>query len=297
MTEGTARIGVLGLGQIGGALVERLAATGPAPWVYDVDAAAVERAAAVGATASESASALAASSDVVFVAVRDDAQCIAGVDELLGGAEPGTVVAVLSTVTPRTIREVASRAAEHRVHLVDAPVTGKGRETMLAGEMSVLVGGPDEVVDRLRPVVERFGRVVPVGPLASAAVLKLAHNVMVYGSYGSAIEAVELARAAGVRDGLVEAVTRASGTLSAQQEIFLAIYERRRKGEVTDAEDEIMQVSAALLDKDLRHAVAVGEEYGVRMPVAERLVGLGDDVYLVDPNAAVEGDHPWSSSG
>jgi 3-hydroxyisobutyrate dehydrogenase-like beta-hydroxyacid dehydrogenase len=296
MTAAGARVGVLGLGQIGGALVERLAKTGPAPWVHDVEPAALARAVAAGARSRASASALAATTDVVLVAVRDDAQCIAGVRQLLDGAEPGTVVAVLSTVMPVTIHQLAAHAAEHGVHLVDAPVTGKGRETMEAGEMHVLAGGPDDVLERLRPVVQRFGHLLPVGPVGSAAVLKLAHNVMVYGGYAAAIEAVELARAAGVWDGLVEEVTRVSGTLSPQQELFLAIYERRRRGEVDDVEDEIMQISAAILDKDLDDALAVAENHGVRLPVAERLAGMGDDVYLVDPHAAANGDHPWSTS-
>ncbi|MBL7501125.1 NAD(P)-dependent oxidoreductase [Frankia sp. CNm7] len=274
-------VGIIGLGLIGGALAERLATTGNAPVVHDLRAEAVDAAVAAGAVRAGSARELGERCDLVLIAVRDDSQCVEVVSDVVDGAHPGTVIAVLSTVTPETVTRLAAQASARGMHLVDAPLAGQGRASVLDATMSVLVGGPEDVVARLLPTFERFAAsVVPTGPIGSGAALKLAHNVMVYLGYAAVVEAVELAAAAGVRDGLVEQVTRHSGTLSAQSEIFLRIYERRRHGIGTEEEDEVMRVSATLLDKDLRHAVAVAREHGQSLPVSELLQGTGENVYL-----------------
>ena len=93
------------------------------------------------------------------------------------------------------------------------------------------------------------------GPLGAGSTVKLAHNVMVYLGYLSALEAVELAHAAGVADGLVREITLASGTLFAQSEVWLDIYERRRIDPGDEAEQATFHTYAALLDKDMRAAL------------------------------------------
>ena len=81
--------------------------------------------------------------------------------------------------------------------------------------MSVMVGDDGELVTRLEPTLRRFAsKVVATGRLGSGAALKLAHNIVVYAGFAAMIEAVELARATGVRDGLVEEVAQSSGALS-----------------------------------------------------------------------------------
>ena len=83
---------------------------------------------------------------------------------------------------------------------------------------------------------------------------------MVYVSRIGALEAVELARAAGVRDGLVAELTAQTGTLSEQSSVWLGIYEARRRGETDPVLDANMVTAADLYAKDLRHAVALGAE-------------------------------------
>jgi len=283
----SSRVAIVGTGQIGDAVARRLLVTGLAPVVYDTHPDATAASVAAGARAVTSLGEVGALAEVVLVCVRDDAQCTDAVTGLLPGLAPGTVVAVMATVTPDTIAALAATCRAADVDLVDAPVAGRGVASIEDATMNVLVGGPDQVIERLQPVIARFGVLVATGPVGSAAVLKLAHNVMVYVGYQSVIEALELARAAGVRDGLVEQVTRASGTLSAQSKIFLDIYERRRQGIGDAAEDQIMDISAALLDKDLGHALSVAAEHSIELPAASAVRGRGRAVYVTDRGQAV----------
>ena len=193
-------VGLVGLGFIGASIGERLALTGEPPVVFDLVGERVEHAVAQGAVSASSASDLAARCDVMLVCVQTDEQCldlITGDGGLLGTARPGSVVAVLSTVSPRTIDDLAGATAECGVGLLEVPMAGQGAKSVADASMFVLAGGDDAVRERVRPTLERFARVIDTGPLGSGSALKLAHNVMVYVSRIGALEAVELARAAG----------------------------------------------------------------------------------------------------
>jgi 3-hydroxyisobutyrate dehydrogenase-like beta-hydroxyacid dehydrogenase len=276
-------LGVVGLGLIGATLARRLIRTGAQVVVYDLKPKARQAAVESGAVAAHSSRELAAQCDTILVCVQTDDECvaaIAGDDGLLEGARAGTCVAVLSTVMPATIASLASRAAERDVHLVDTPVAGRGMFSIEEGTMSVLVGDDGELFERLKPTLQRFGsRIVPAGGLGSGAALKLAHNVVVYAGFAAMIEAVELARAAGVRDGLVEEVTQASGALSELSAFTLPFYKHFRDDPHTPDEDEALHVAAALLNKDLSDAVELGKAFGVSLPVAQLLSHSGDKIF------------------
>jgi 3-hydroxyisobutyrate dehydrogenase-like beta-hydroxyacid dehydrogenase len=277
-------VGLVGLGFIGASIGERLVATGAPPVVLDLVPERVAALVAEGALAAGSARDLAERCDVVLVCVQTDEQCLAlleGDDGLLAGARSGSLLCVLSTVSPRTIEALAARVAPAGVSLLEAPMAGRGATSVADASMFVLTGGDDEVRDRARPTLERFARVIDTGPLGSGAALKLAHNVMVYVSRMGAFEAVELARAAGVRDGLVAELTSQTGTLSSQSEVWLDIYEARRRGESDPVLDANMETASDLLAKDLRHAVALAAALGIVLPASAVTAGFGDQIYRV----------------
>jgi 3-hydroxyisobutyrate dehydrogenase-like beta-hydroxyacid dehydrogenase len=195
------------------------------------------------------------------------------------------VICVLSTISPQTVHALAARAEAAGVGLLEAPMAGQGARSVADASMFVLVGGDGAIRERARPVLERFSRVIDTGPLGSGAALKLAHNVMVYVSRIATLEAVELARAAGVRDGLVAELTSRTGTLSEQSAVWLDIYEARRRGESDAAMDANMTVAADLLAKDLRHAVALGAACGIDLPASSVTATAGDQIYLVRGHA------------
>jgi len=281
-------VGLVGLGFIGASIGERLAITGEPPVVFDLVTERIDRAVAHGAVAATSVGDLAGRCDVVLVCVQTDEQCldvITGGDGVLATARAGSVVGVLSTVSPRTIEELARAAGERGVDLLEVPMAGQGAKSVADASMFVLAGGDDAVRDRLRPTLERFARVIDTGPLGSGSALKLAHNVMVYVSRIGALEAVELARAAGVRDGLVAELTAQTGTLSEQSEVWLGIYEDRRRGHSSPEMDHNMTVASDLFAKDLRHAVAVGAEHGIVLAASAVASHFGDQMYLVREHA------------
>jgi 3-hydroxyisobutyrate dehydrogenase len=280
----TDRVGLVGLGFIGASIGERLLATGEPPVVLDLAPERIEALAALGAVPVASNRELAERCDLVLVCVQTDEQCldlVTGPDGLLDHLAPGTAIAVLSTISPHTVDALAASAEVAGVDLLEVPMAGQGAKSVADASMFVLAGGEPEVRERVRPTLERFARVIDTGPLGSGAALKLAHNVMVYVSRVGALEAVELARAAGVRDGLVAELTAQTGTLSEQSEVWLGIYESRRAGETSPVMESNMTTAADLFGKDLRHAVDLGAELGLDMPVSAAARDLGDQVYLV----------------
>ena len=281
------RIGFVGLGAIGAPVAERLLAAGSDLVAYDLRAEATARLAAAGAATAATARQLASDCATVLVCVQTDAQCHDVVEELLAGAAAGDLIAVLSTVHPDTIAELAGAAAGRQVALVEAPLTGQGSRSVRDGTIWVLLGGDAEAVERARPVLASFaGRVLPTGPLGSAAALKVAHNVMVYLGYHAVAEAFDFARTMGVAAELVAEVTRASGTLSAQSDIYQEIYERRRTEPGDEEEQRYMRANAALLEKDLGIAVDLAARHGVQLPGCALLSTRGAKIYRAPDHRA-----------
>jgi len=278
-----ASLGVVGLGLIGGTLARRLLCNGQPTLVYDLRQEAVEQAVVAGAKAADSCRELAAACDNILVCVQNDQQCIdaiAGDNGLLQGASKGSCIAVISTVLPSTITSLATDANRRGVHLVDTPLAGRGMFSVENGTMSAFVGDEGPLVSRLEPVLRHFSStIVSAGKLGSGAALKLAHNVVVYAGFAAMIEAVELARGAGVRDGLLEEVAHTSGALSELSAFTLPYYKHLRDDSHAAGEDDILRVAAALLEKDLRDAVSLGESCGVAMPLAKLLSHFGARVF------------------
>ena len=282
MSETT--VGLIGLGILGRPVAEELAAAGIDLVVHDLRPEVLEGLDAMGATVAASSAEVGRRCAVVCVLVQTADQCREVVGEVVGAASPGATIAVMATVTPDVVHELAAVAAAEGVDLIDAPLAGQGVASVRDHSMWILAGGDAEAVERLRPVADAFaGRLVHAGPLGAGATVKLAHNVMVYLGYLSALEAVELARAAGVADGLVQEVTEASGALSGQSQVWLDIYERRLVDPGGPEEQAAFRTYAALLEKDLRHAVELGDRLGVDLPGARLMVGRGAATYAVDP--------------
>ncbi len=266
------RIGIVGTGILGRGVAERLLARDLALAVYDPRREALAGLAERGALVCASNRELAGHCDRVCVWVQNDEQCqraVAGEDGLLAGLAPGAAIAIHSTVHPRTVRELFELCAARSVALIDAPVAGQGVRSLERGDFWMLAGGDEPAIERFRAIAESFcSRVLVCGPLGSGAVLKLAHNVATYLGYLAAIEAQALARAAGVRPGLLEAVTQASGTLSPAMQLMLETREQRLGRDANAFGDAQMRTYAEILEKDLRVALEVANEHGLELPGA-----------------------------
>ena len=276
------RAGFIGLGNIGKPMARRLVEAGVQTTVFDIAAATVAELAAAGARAARSAREVARVADVLGVCVRDDAEVRAvalGPEGIEAGAAPGLVVAIHSTILPRTVREVASALADKGAFVVDACITG-GATGAAKGALTYMVGGEVEHVERCRPVFATSAEhIVHTGPLGSGVAVKLCNNLMTYLGFLAAYEATMLARGGGLSEKALEEVTRANGNLTDQMQAFLALH--RLPPEVRkDPELRKMLASfTSLAEKDLAVTLEFAREHGVELPGTARCRELMARVY------------------
>ena len=197
----TSRIGILGLGTMGGPMARRLVESGFTVTGSDPNAASAERAKAAGVALAASPRRVAEASDVVLSSLPDVAtvrRAYLGDDGALAGARAGMAFIDLSTTDPDAWREVAAAAKARGVDCLDAPVSG-GPDEAGSGKLIFLVGGEAEVLERWRPVLSVLGgEIHHIGPLGSGQVIKIVNNIMSVGNVAIAAEAMTL----GVRAGL-----------------------------------------------------------------------------------------------
>ncbi len=206
------RVGFVGLGNLGQAMALALLRAGWPLSVIDSVPAKAEPCAREGARVLDTPHEL-SDCGVVALAVPDDAaveSVLEGPDGLLEAAlEPGSVVIVHSTVLPRTAQRLAEVAARHDVALLDAPVSG-GDERALAGDLTVMVGGEGDVLERVRPLLDSVGsEVLHVGPAGAGEATKLANQLMMFAALAGTHEALDLAARYGVEE---QAVLSAAAT-------------------------------------------------------------------------------------
>ena len=189
-------IGVIGAGRMGLPIIGHLAKKGFRTLATDVDAAKKARVEEKRAHWSPSLEALAAEATVMLVCVGYDRE----LRELFAQVkpQPGAVLAVLSTVNPRTVQALAKEAQARGFQLVDSTVCRGGRAAD-EGTLLSFVGGPAAVVERLRPVLGAYSSdVVHSGEVGSAQVAKAANNLVLWACLVANHEALALASRYGV---------------------------------------------------------------------------------------------------
>ena len=193
-------VGVIGAGRMGQPIVGHLVRKGFTAIVHDVDAGKRDRVESLGARWAGTPSAVTRECQVILICVGFDRE----VRDLLspGGLLPGlardTIVAVLSTVNPRTMQDLAGAAATAGVHVVDSTMCRGGRAAD-EGTLLAFVGGQAEVVDRLRPVLACFSTdIVHTGGVGTAQVAKAANNMVMWACLVANHEALALAKRSGV---------------------------------------------------------------------------------------------------
>jgi 3-hydroxyisobutyrate dehydrogenase-like beta-hydroxyacid dehydrogenase len=259
------KVAVVGLGMIGGGVAGALLRAGHDVAVHDVRAEAAEPFAARGATVASSAGEAAAGRDVLVLAVVDDAQ----VREVLGAALPamdaGAAVLVLSTVSVGTLAEVSAAAAARGVDVVDCGVTG-GPRAAAEGALVSMLGGGDEAVARVLPVVESFSsKAVRLGGPGAGMRAKLVRNLMQYGMWAIAHEARNLAEAADLDVAALREVVEAGDARTGGP---LALFGPRADA---DADPALRRAGAALAHKDLAAAMELADAVGAEVPLTRAL--------------------------
>jgi 3-hydroxyisobutyrate dehydrogenase-like beta-hydroxyacid dehydrogenase len=260
-------VGFIGAGQLGEPMVVRLLESGQQVRVFarrdDVRA----RLSRAGAALVESVAALAADSDVLIACLFSDAQLREtgfGPDGFIANAKRGSIIVSHTTGTVATLVELA-RSAPNPPAILDAPVSGTV-DHIREGRLTVLIGGPDDAVDHVRPVLAAYADpVVPTGALGTALAIKLINNALFAANAQLAAVAIALGEQLAVNpDSLLAALAVSSGGSNA------AAYMRGVGGAVAFAE-----LAAPFLRKDVAAAKDAAASGGFTLGLLGSVIDAG----------------------
>jgi 3-hydroxyisobutyrate dehydrogenase-like beta-hydroxyacid dehydrogenase len=258
-------VGLIGLGNMGTAVAERLVDAGHRLVVHNRTPGKAAGLADRGADVAETPAALAAVSDLVLTSLADDEALVQVAGEVIAAAQPGTVLVDLSTVSPEASARVAAEAERVGVAYVRAPVSGNP-SVVRAGNLTFIVSGPDDAIDRVLPVLLAIGPTVHrVGDAEQARVVKLAINLVIGGLAELMSEALVLGEGAGVsRRALLDVMGS-----SAAGAPFV-----KYKTEPLLRDDYSATFTTALMEKDVDLILDAAADAGVELPVAKELKSL-----------------------
>ena len=195
------KLGYIGLGLMGKPMAQNLLKAGFEVVVHNRSQGAVEEVVAAGARAAGSPREVAEQANVVFTNLPDspDVEAIAlGKDGVIEGAKEGLIFVDHSTIKPATARRIAEKLAEKGVMALDAPVSG-GDIGAIKGTLTIMVGGEEAALDKVRPALEAMGSsITHIGGAGAGQVAKCCNQIMVAAQMTGMGELLIFARKAGV---------------------------------------------------------------------------------------------------
>jgi 3-hydroxyisobutyrate dehydrogenase len=258
-------VAFLGLGAIGRPMAGRIARTQHDLTVWNRTPE-TARAFALESSAREAASPAEAATgaEVVITCLptsREVERLLGGADGLLAGLGTGAVLVDCTSGDPVTSRRIAGRLAGAGVGFLDAPVSG-GTTGAEQGTLTVMCGGDPALLERVRPVLETFGKkIVHCGDIGSGDALKAVNNALLAVHILSAAEGLAALQKAGVRPEVaLDVINASSGRSNASMNL---IPERV----LTRAFPRTFRL--ALLEKDVAIAAEVAREHRVPAPVLQ----------------------------
>ncbi|MFL9777489.1 NAD(P)-dependent oxidoreductase [Vibrio cyclitrophicus] len=257
-------IGFIGLGLMGGNMVENLQKRGYHVNVMDLSAEAVARVTDRGnATAFTSAKELAAASDIVQFCLTTSAvveKIVYGEDGVLAGIKEGAVLVDFGTSIPASTKKIGAALAEKGAGMIDAPL-GRTPAHAKDGLLNIMAAGDMETFNKVKPVLEEQGEnVFHLGALGSGHVTKLVNNFMGMTTVATMSQAFAVAQRAGV-DGQQLFDIMSAGPSNSPFMQFCKFY-------AVDGEEKL-GFSVANANKDLGYFLALCEELGTESLIAQ----------------------------
>jgi 3-hydroxyisobutyrate dehydrogenase-like beta-hydroxyacid dehydrogenase len=257
-----ANVGVIGLGAMGTPMARNLLTRGHRVTVFARRAEAMAPLIASGAAGASSPADVAARSDVIITMVIDTRaveEVALGPRGIIEGAKPGSVVVDHSTIDPDGARRIASALSARAIEMIDAPVSG-GAAVVEAGSLSIMAGGDEGVLERIRPILECYGQtIVHIGPSGAGQVAKACNQICTIVNTLGAAEAMLLAERAGIDPVKVKDVLMtgfgASRMLDLQAPKMIA---RNFEG----------KVESRLHHKDIHIVLAMARALGIELPAS-----------------------------
>ena len=195
-----ANIGFIGLGIMGKPMAGHLVAAGHTVHVHDLNPEPVRELVSKGAVACNSSKEVAQKSDIIITIVPDtpDVEAVLfGKDGVAEGLKPGSIVVDMSSISPIATKEFASRLEILGAKMLDAPVSG-GQVGAENAALSIMVGGPPEVFEQIKPYFELMGKnIVHIGGTGDGQTCKVANQIVVALTIEAVGEALLFASKAG----------------------------------------------------------------------------------------------------
>jgi 2-hydroxy-3-oxopropionate reductase len=195
-----AKIGYIGLGLMGKSIARNILRAGFTLVVHNRSQTAVDELAGEGARVASSPAEVAAQVDIIFTNLPDtpDVELVAlGEKGIITGAHPGLIYVDNSTIKPAAARRISTILAQKGVQCLDAPVSG-GDIGARQGTLAIMVGGPIEAFEAVRPVFAAMGKTIThVGESGAGQIAKAANQIMVAAQMVAMGELLIFARKAG----------------------------------------------------------------------------------------------------
>jgi 2-hydroxy-3-oxopropionate reductase len=263
------KLGFVGLGIMGKPMCKNLLKkSGDQVVVYDIVEAPVAELVALGAKQAASAKEVAAQSDVIFTMLPNSPHvkaAVLGPNGVLEGAKKGSIIVDMSSIAPSASKEIAAKAAEKGVEMIDAPVSG-GEPKAIDGTLAFMVGGKEPVFDQVKDLLAMMGASVTlVGDIGIGNLTKLANQIIVALNIAAVSEALVLASKAGADP----------------EKVYKAIRGGLAGSTVLDAKAPLMMKGnfkpgfrIKLHIKDLQNALDTAHELGVPIPLSSQIMEI-----------------------
>lgn len=195
------KVGLIGLGNMGGRIAKRLLQQGYRISVFDANPQAIQEFTAYGAIPFNSPQEMAACNEMVITVLPNAEivrEVVLGRNGLIDGFKPGSILIEMTTSVTSVTQEIGKALRQKEIHMIDAPVSG-GVKKAETGELSIMAGGEEEVFLRVLPLLKQIGAsVAHVGELGAGHTIKALNNLICATTLGITAEALAL----GVKMGL-----------------------------------------------------------------------------------------------
>ena len=257
-------IGFIGLGTMGARMAENLHKAGYRLVVNDLRKETAAPFVAAGAIWADTPKALASQAEVIFTSLPEppDVEAVAlGPEGLVAGIKAGSAYFDLSTNSQMVVKKLAAAFAEKDAHMLDAPVSG-GPQGAATRKLAIWVGGDEQVFQRHKQVLDAIGdQARYIGPLGTATVAKLVHNLSGYAITCALAETFTMGVKAGVEPlALWQAVRQGA---AGRRFTFDGLLDQFLPGKYDPP-----AFALKLAHKDVALANALGRELGVPMRIA-----------------------------
>tara|TARA_B100001750_G_scaffold236567_1_gene240628 strand:- start:2507 stop:3406 length:900 start_codon:yes stop_codon:yes gene_type:complete len=269
------KLGFVGLGIMGKPMAKNLLKAGYEVVAYDIVGEALEEVVSEGAEAGQSPKDVAQKTNIIITMLPDGPdveKVVLGPNGVLEGAQSGSVIIDMSSISPLVSKNVYEECQKKGVELLDAPVSG-GEPGAISGTLAIMVGGNKKIFDKQLSMLEVLGKsVVLTGDIGAGNITKLANQIMVAVNIAGMSEALVLAAKAGVDPAVVFEAIRGGLAGSAVLEA---------KGPMVLDGNFKPGFRIRLHQKDLHNALLTAKELGVTVPltgiVQQMITALSND--------------------